>query len=238
MIKYKLMVSILLALVIIFLAHISSWMTNAQSQDLNTTSNMTIEDKIEMIMGNRITKLMDDTIDMIKNANTTVITNRSENGITPVTNITDVNNVGVKSIDKLEKKVAGNNTALDLDNRSSIDSPNASMSLKEIKKTQIENASFNEQGTTAFEGQNISSSSSSSSASTINTTENTSSPSDINQKTMNDNIGTHTILDADDNNDNNKISAATTTNKSTSTNNVENFFTQIGEAVKKFFGGN
>ena len=231
------MVSILLALVIIFLAHISSWMTNAQSQDLNTTSSITIEDKIEMIMGNRITKLMDDTIDMIKNANNTVITNRSENGITPVTNITDVNNVGVKSIDKLEKKVAENNTALDLDNSSSIDSPNASMSLKEIEKTQIENATINEQGTTAFEGQNISSSSSSS-ASTINTTENTSSPSDINQKTMNDNIGTHTILDADDNNDNNKILAATTTNKSTSTNNVENFFTQIGEAVKKFFGGN
>ena len=231
------MVSILLALVIIFLAHISSWMTNAQSQDLNTTSSKTIEDKIEMIMGNRITKLMDDTIDMIKNANNTVITNRSENGITPVTNITDVNNVGVKSIDKLEKKVAGNNTALDLDNSSSIDSPNASMSLKEIKKTQIENATINEQGTTAFEGQNISSLSSSS-ASTINTTENISSPSDINQKTMNDNIGTHTILDADDNNDNNKILAATTTNKSTSTNNVENFFTQIGEAVKKFFSGN
>ena len=230
------MVSILLALVIIFLAHISSWMTNAQSQDLNTTSSITIEDKIEMIMGNRITKLMDDTIDMIKNANNTVITNRSENGITPVTNITDVNNVGVKSIDKLEKKVAGNNSALDLDNSSSIDSPNASTSLKEIKKTQIENATINEQGTTAFEGQNISSSSSS--ASTINTTENTSSPSDINQKTMNDNIGTHTILDADDNNDNNKILAATTTNKSTSTNNVENFFTQIGEAVKKFFSGN
>ena len=231
------MVSILLALVIIFLAHISSWMTNAQSQDLNTTSSKTIEDKIEMIMGNRITKLMDDTIDMIKNANNTVITNRSENGITPVTNITDVNNVGVKSIDKLEKKVAGNNSALDLDNSSSIDSPNASTSLKEIKKTQIENATINEQGTTAFEGQNISSLSSSS-ASTINTTENISSPSDINQKTMNDNIGTHTILDADDNNDNNKISAATTSNKSTSTNNVENFFTQIGEAVKKFFSGN
>lgn len=55
---------------------------------------------------------------------------------------------------------------------------------------------------------------------------------------MNDNTGTHTILDADDNYDNNKILAATTTNKSTSTNNVENFFTQIGEAVKKFFGGN
>jgi hypothetical protein len=59
---------------------------------------------------------------------------------------------------------------------------------------------------------------------------------------MNDNTGTHTILDADDNYDNNKILAATTTNKttnkSTSTNNVENFFTQIGEAVKKFFGSN
>jgi hypothetical protein len=233
MIKYKLMVSILLALVIIFLAHISSWMTNAQSQDLNTTSSMTIEDKIEMIMGNRITKLMDDTVDMIKNANNTVITNRSENGITPVANITDVNNVGIKSIDKLEKKVTGNNTALDLDNSSGIDSPNAFMSLKEIKKTQTENATVNEPDTTTFKGQNISSS-----ASTVNTTENTSSPSDINQKTMNDNIGTHTILDADDNNDNNKILADTTTNKSTSTNNVENFFTQIGEAVKKFFGGN
>jgi hypothetical protein len=238
MIKYKLIVSTLLALVIIFLAHVSSWMTNAQSQDLNTTSSMTIEDRIEMIMGNRITKLMDDTIDMIKNANNTVITNQqSENRSNPVTNITDVNNTGVNSIDKLEKKLTGNNTALDLDNSSSIDSPNASTSLKEIKKTQIENATINEQGTTAFEGQNISSSSSSS-ASTINTTENTSSPSDINQKTMNDNIGTHTTLDADDNNDNNKISAATTSNKSTSTNNVENFFTQIGEAVKKLFGGN
>jgi hypothetical protein len=237
MIKYKLMVSILLALVIIFLAHVSSWMTNAQSQDLNTTSSMTIEDKIEMIMGNRITKLMDDTIDMVKNANNTVITNRSENGITPVANITDVNNVGVKSIDKLEKKVTGNNIALDLDNSSGIDSPNAFMSLKEIKKTQTENATVNEPDTTTFKGQNISSS-----ASTVNTTENTSSPSDINQKTMNDNTGTHTILDADDNYDNNKILAATTTNKttnkSTSTNNVENFFTQIGEAVKKFFGSN
>ena len=228
------MVSILLALVIIFLAHVSSWITNAQSQDLNTTSSMTIEDKIGRIMGNRITKLMDDTIDMVKNANNTVITNRSENGITPVANITDVNNVGVKSIDKLEKKVTGNNIALDLDNSSGIDSPNAFMSLKEIKKTQTENATVNEPDTTTFKGQNISSSS----ASTVNTTENTSSPSDINQKTMNDNIGTHTTLDADDNNDNNKISAATTSNKSTSTNNVENFFTQIGEAVKKFFGSN
>jgi hypothetical protein len=32
--------------------------------------------------------------------------------------------------------------------------------------------------------------------------------------------------------------ATTTTNKPTSRNDVENFFTQIGEAVKKFFGGN
>ncbi len=238
MIKYKLIVSTLLALVIIFLAHVSSWMTNAQSQDLNTTSSMTIEDRIEMIMGNRITKLMDDTIDMIKNANNTVITNQSENRNNPVTNNTDVNNVGVNSIDKLDKKLTGNNTALDLDNSSSIDSSNASsMSLEEIKKTQTENATVNEQGTTAFEEQNISSSS----ASTVNTTGNASSPppslSDINQKTMNDKTGTHTILDADDN-DNNKSLAATTTNNSTSTNNVENFFTQIGEAVKKFFGGN
>ena len=237
MIKYKLIVSTLLALIIIFLAHVSSWMTNAQSQDLNTTSSMTIEDRIEMIMGNRITKLMDDTIDMIKNANNTVITNQqSENRNNPVTNITDVNNTGVNSIDKLEKKLTGNNTALDLDNSSSIDSSNASsISLEEIKKTQTENATINEQGSTAFEEQNISSSSSS--APTVNTTENVSS-SYINQKTTNDKTGTHTILGADDNNDNNKSLAATTTNKSTSTNNAENFFTQIGKAVKKFFGGN
>ncbi len=236
MIKYKLIVSTLLALVIIFLAHVSSWMTNAQSQDLNTTSSMTIEDRIEMIMGNRITKLMDDTIDMIKNANNTVITNQqSEDRNNPVTNITDVNNTGVNSIDKLEKKLTGNNTALDLDNTSSIDSSNASsISLEEIKKTQTENATINEQGSTAFEEQNISSSSSS--APTVNTTENVSSY--INQKTTNDKTGTHTILGADDNNDNNKSLAATTTNKSTSTNNAENFFTQIGKAVKKFFGGN
>ncbi|MDQ3869669.1 MAG: hypothetical protein M3250_08970 [Thermoproteota archaeon] len=237
MIKYKLIVSTLLALVIIFLAHVSSWMTNAQSQDLNTTSSMTIEDRIEMIMGNRITKLMDDTIDMIKNANNTVITDQqSENRNNPVTNIIDVNNTGVNSIDKLEKKLTGNNTALDLDNSSSIDSSNASsISLEEIKKTQTENATINEQGSTAFEEQNISSSSSS--APTVNTTENVSS-SYINQKTTNDKTGTHTILGADDNNDNNKSLAATTTNKSTSTNNAENFFTQIGKAVKKFFGGN
>jgi hypothetical protein len=225
MINYKVMVSILLALVVMSLAHVTSSMTNAVSQELNTTSNTTIEDRIEMIMGNRITKLMDDTIDMIKNANTTVITNQSENGIIPVTNVTDVNKVGVKSIDKLEK-LTGNNTALDLGNNSSKYSPNTSMSLEEIEKSP-ENAIINKQGTRAFEGQNISS------PSMVNTTE-YSSLSDINQKIMNDNTGTHTILDAD----NNKTLAATTTNKPTSRNDVENFFTQIGEAVKKFFGGN
>jgi hypothetical protein len=200
-------------------------MTNAISQNLNTTSNTTIEDRIEMIMGNRITKLMDDTIDMIKNANTTVITNQSENGISSVTNVTDVNKVGVKSIDKLGK-LTGKNTALDLGNNSSIDSPNASMSLEEMEKSP-ENATINKQGTTTFEGQNISS------PSTVNTTENTSS-SDINQKIMNNNTGTHTILDAD----NNKTLAAKTTNKQTSRNDIENFFTQIDKAVKKFFGDN
>jgi hypothetical protein len=225
MINYKVMVSILLALVVMSLAYVTSSMTNAVSQDLNTTSNTTIEDRIEMIMGNRITKLMDDTIDMIKNANTTVITNQSENGIIPVTNVTDVNKVGVKSIDKLEK-LTGNNTALDLGNNSSKYSPNTSMSLEEMEKSP-ENTIINKQGTRAFEGQNISS------PSTVNTTE-YSSLSDINQKIMNDNTGTHTILDAD----NNKTLAATTTNKPTSRNDVENFFTQIGEAVKKFFGGN
>jgi hypothetical protein len=225
MINYKVMVSILLALVVMSLAHVASSMTNAVSQELNTTSNTTIEDRIEMIMGNRITKLMDDTIDMIKNANTTVITNQSENGIIPVTNVTDVNKVGVKSIDKLEK-LTGNNTALDLGNNSSKYSPNTSMSLEEMEKSP-ENTIINKQGTRAFEGQNISS------PSTVNTTE-YSSLSDINQKIMNDNTGTHTILDAD----NNKTLAATTTNKPTSRNDVENFFTQIGEAVKKFFGDN
>jgi hypothetical protein len=225
MINYKVMVSILLALVVMSLAHVTSSMTNAVSQNLNTTSNTTIEDRIEMIMGNRITKLMDDTIDMVKNANTTVITNQSENGIIPVTNVTDVNKVGVKSIDKLEK-LTGNNTALDLGNNSSKYSPNTSMSLEEIEKSP-ENAIINKQGTRAFEGQNISS------PSMVNTTE-YSSLSDINQKIMNDNTGTHTILDAD----NNKTLAATTTNKPTSRNDVENFFTQIGEAVKKFFGDN
>lgn len=218
------MVSILLALVVMSLTHVTSSMTNAVSQGLNTTSNTTIEDRIEMIMGNRITNLMDDTIDMIKNANTTVITNQSENGISSVTNVTDVNKVGVKSIDKLGK-LTGKNTALDLGNNSSIDSPNASMSLEEMEKSP-ENATINKQGTTAFEGQNISS------PSTVNTTENTSS--DINQKIMNNNTGTHTILDAD----NNKTLAAKTTNKQTSRNDIENFFTQIDKAVKKFFGDN
>lgn len=218
------MVSILLALVVMSLTHVTSSMTNAVSQGLNTTSNTTIEDRIETIMGNRITNLMDDTIDMIKNANTTVITNQSENGISSVTNVTDVNKVGVKSIDKLGK-LTGKNTALDLGNNSSIDSPNASMSLEEMEKSP-ENATINKQGTTTFEGQNISS------PSTVNTTENTSS--DINQKIMNNNTGTHTILDAD----NNKTLAAKTTNKQTSRNDVENFFTQIGKAVKKFFGDN
>lgn len=218
------MVSILLALVVMSLTHVTSSMTNAVSQGLNTTSNTTIEDRIEMIMGNRITNLMDDTIDMIKNANTTVITNQSENGISSVTNVTDVNKVGVKSIDKLGK-LTGKNTALDLGNNSSIDSPNASMSLEEMEKSP-ENATINKQGTTAFEGQNISS------PSTVNTTENTSS--DFNQKIMNNNTGTHTILDAD----NNKTLAAKTTNKQTSRNDIENFFTQIDKAVKKFFGDN
>jgi hypothetical protein len=225
MIYYEVMVSILLALVVMSLTHVTSSMTNAVSQGLNTTSNTTIEDRIEMIMGNRITNLMDDTIDMIKNANTTVNTNQSENGISSVTNVTDLNKVGVKSIDKLGK-LTGKNTALDLGNNSSIDSPNASMSLEEMEKSP-ENATINKQGITAFEGQNISS------PSTVNTTENTSS-SDINQKIMNNNTGTHTILDAD----NNKTLAAKTTNKQTSRNDVENFFTQIGKAVKKFFGDN
>jgi hypothetical protein len=224
MIYHEVMVSILLALVVMSLTHVTSSMTNAVSQGLNTTSNTTIEDRIEMIMGNRITNLMDDTIDMIKNANTTVITNQSENGISSVTNVTDVNKVGVKSIDKLGK-LTGKNTALDLGNNSSIDSPNASMSLEEMEKSP-ENATINKQGTTTFEGQNISS------PSTVNTTENTSS--DINQKIMNNNTGTHTILDAD----NNKTLAAKTTNKQTSRNDIENFFTQIGKAVKKFFGDN
>src|SRR5919109_3641912 len=112
MINNKLMISIVLALVIISLAYVSSWMITAESQYLNTT-NITIEDRIGIIMGNRISKMMDDTIDMIKNVNSTMIINQSENGITPVTNITDINKAGIKNINKLET-LTGNNTVLDL----------------------------------------------------------------------------------------------------------------------------
>lgn len=217
MINNKLMVSILLALVIIILDSVSL-MTDAESQAPNTTS-ITIEDRIGMIMGNRITKMMDDTINMIKNVNSTVIVNQSENGITPVTNLTDVNNTDIRSTNELEK-LAGNNIALTL-NDSSTDIPNASM-LEELEKSRTENATINEQDTTVFEGQNNSS--------TVNTTKNTSNI--VDQKIINDNTGTNTTLYAD-----NKT-LATTTDKPTSNNNIGNFFTQIGESVKKFFGGN
>jgi hypothetical protein len=217
MINNKLMVSILLALVIIILDSVSL-MTDAESQAPNTTS-ITIEDRIGMIMGNRITKMMDDTINMIKNVNSTVIVNQSENGITPVTNLTDVNKTDIRSTNELEK-LAGNNIALTLDD-SSTDIPNASM-LEELEKSRTENATINEQDTTVFEGQNNSS--------TVNTTKNTSNI--VDQKIINDNTGTNTTLYAD-----NKT-LATTTDKPTSNNNIGNFFTQIGESVKKFFGGN
>ncbi len=217
MINNKLMVSILLALVIIILDSVSL-MTDAESQAPNTTS-ITIEDRIGMIMGNRITKMMDDTINMIKNVNSTVIVNQSENGITPVTNLTDVNKTDIRSTNELEK-LAGNNIALTLDD-SSTDIPNASM-LEELEKSRTENATINEQDTTVFEGQNNSS--------TVNTTKNTSNI--VVQKIINDNTGTNTTLYAD-----NKT-LATTTDKPTSNNNIGNFFTQIGESVKKFFGGN
>ena len=217
MINNKLMVSILLALVIIILDSVSL-MTDAESQAPNTTS-ITIEDRIGMIMGNRITKMMDDTINMIKNVNSTVIVNQSENGITPVTNLTDVNKTDIRSTNELEK-LAGNNIALTLDD-SSADIPNASM-LEELEKSQTENATINKQDTTVFEGQNNSS--------TVNTTKNTSNI--VDQKIINDNTGTNTTLYAD-----NKT-LATTTDKPTSNNNIGNFFTQIGESVKKFFGGN
>lgn len=214
------MVSILLALVIIILDSVS-WMTNAESQAPNTTS-ITIEDRIGMIMGNRITKMMDDTINMIKNVNSTVIVNQSENGITPVTNLTDVNKTDIKSTNQLEK-LAGNNIALTLDNIST-DIPNASM-LEELEKSRTENATMDKQDTAAgaFEEQNISS--------TVNTTENTSHI--VDQKIIDDNTGTNTTLYAD-----NKTLTTTTTDKPTSSNNIGNFFTQIGESVKKFFGGN
>jgi ribosomal protein L17 len=217
MITNKLMVSSLLALVIIILDSVSL-ITDAESQAPNTTS-ITIEDKIGMIMGNRITKMMDDTINMIKNVNSTVIVNQSENGITPITNLTDVNKTDIRSTNELEK-LAGNNIALTLDDMG-IDIPNASM-LEESEKSQTENATINEQDTTVFEGQNISS--------TVNTTKNTSNI--VDQKIINDNTGTNTTLHAD-----NKTLAATT-DKPTSSNNIGNFFTKIGESVKKFFGGN
>jgi hypothetical protein len=218
----NLMVSILLALVIIILDPVSL-MTNAESQAPNTTS-ITIEDRIGMIMGNRITKMMDDTINMIKNVNSTVIVNQSENGITPVTNLTDVNKTDIRSTNELEK-LAGNNIALTLDDVTT-DIPNTSM-LEELEKSRTENATMDKQDTAAvFEEQNISS--------TVNTTENTSS-NIVDQEIINDNnnTGTNTTLYAD-----NKTSLTTTTDKPTSSNNIGNFFTQIGESVKKFFGGN
>jgi hypothetical protein len=219
----NLMVSILLALVIIILDPVSL-MTNAESQAPNTTS-ISIEDRIGMIMGNRITKMMDDTINMIKNVNSTVIVNQSENGITPVTNLTDVNKTDIRSTNELEK-LAGNNIALTLDDVTT-DIPNTSM-LEELEKSRTENATMDKQDTAAvFEEQNISS--------TVNTTENTSS-NIVDQEIINDNnnTGTNTTLYVD-----NKTSlTTTTTDKPTSSNNIGNFFTQIGESVKKFFGGN
>lgn len=224
MINNNLMVSILLALVIIILDPVSL-MTNAESQAPNNTTSITIEDRIGMIMGNRITKMMDDTINMIKNVNSTVIVNQSENGITPVTNLTDVNKTDIRSTNELEK-LAGNNIALTLDDVTT-DIPNTSM-LEELEKSRTENATMDKQDTAAvFEEQNISS--------TVNTTENTSS-NIVDQKIINDNnnTGTNTTLYAD-----NKTSlTTTTTDKPTSSNNIGNFFTQIGESVKKFFGGN
>ena len=218
MINNKLMVSILLALVIITFDP-ASLITDAESQAPPNATSITIEDRIGMIMGNRITKMMDDTINMIKNVNSTVIVNQSENGITPVTNLTDVNKTEIRSTNELEK-LAGNNIALTLDDIST-DISNASM-LEELEISRTENATMDKQDTAVFEGQNISST-------VNNTTENT---SHIDQKIINDNTGTNTTLYAD-----NKT-LATTTDKPTSSNNIGNFFTQIGESVKKFFGGN
>jgi hypothetical protein len=223
MINNNLMVSILLALVIIILDPVSL-MTNAESQLPPNTTSITIEDRIGMIMGNRITKMMDDTINMIKNVNSTVIVNQSENGITPVTNLTDVNKTDIRSTNELEK-LAANNIALTLDDIST-DIPNASM-LEKLEKSRTENATMDKQDTAAvFEEQNTSS--------TVNTTENTSHI--VDQKIINNNnnnTGTNTTLYAD-----NKTLTTTTTDKPTSSNNIGNFFTQIGESVKKFFGGN
>jgi len=218
------MVSILLALVIIILDPVSL-MTNAESQLPPNTTSITIEDRIGMIMGNRITKMMDDTINMIKNVNSTVIVNQSENGITPVTNLTDVNKTDIRSTNELEK-LAANNIALTLDDIST-DIPNASM-LEKLEKSRTENATMDKQDTAAavFEEQNTSS--------TVNTTENTSHI--VDQKIINNNnnnTGTNITLYAD-----NKTLTTTTTDKPTSSNNIGNFFTQIGESVKKFFGGN
>ncbi|MDQ4056327.1 MAG: hypothetical protein M3156_02800 [Thermoproteota archaeon] len=219
MINNKMMVSILLALVIITFDP-ASLITDAESQASPNATSITIEDRIGMIMGNRITKMMDDTINMIKNVNSTVIVNQSENGITPVTNLTDVNKTHIRSTNELEK-LAGNNIALTLDDIST-DISNASM-LEELEKSRTENATMDKQDTAIFEGQNISST-------VNNTTENT---SHIDQKIINDNTETNTTLYAD-----NKTLATTTTDKPTSSNNIGNFFTQIGESVKKFFGGN
>jgi hypothetical protein len=224
MINNKLMVSILLALVIIILDPVSL-MTNAESQLPPNTTSITIEDRIGMIMGNRITKMMDDTINMIKNVNSTVIVNQSENGITPVTNLTDVNKTDIRSTNELEK-LAANNIALTLDDIGT-DIPNASM-LEKLEKSRTENATMDKQDTAAavFEEQNTSS--------TVNTTENTSHI--VDQKIINNNnnnTGTNITLYAD-----NKTLTTTTTDKPTSSNNIGNFFTQIGESVKKFFGGN
>jgi hypothetical protein len=223
MINNNLMVSILLALVIIILDPVSL-MTNAESQLPPNTTSITIEDRIGMIMGNRITKMMDDTINMIKNVNSTVIVNQSENGITPVTNLTDVNKTDIRSTNELEK-LAANNIALTLDDIGT-DIPNASM-LEKLEKSRTENATMDKQDTAAvFEEQNTSS--------TVNTTENTSHI--VDQKIINNNnnnTGTNITLYAD-----NKTLTTTTTDKPTSSNNIGNFFTQIGESVKKFFGGN
>ena len=217
------MVSILLALVIIILDPVSL-MTNAESQLPPNTTSITIEDRIGMIMGNRITKMMDDTINMIKNVNSTVIVNQSENGITPVTNLTDVNKTDIRSTNELEK-LAANNIALTLDDIGT-DIPNASM-LEKLEKSRTENATMDKQDTAAavFEEQNTSS--------TVNTTENTSHIVDQKIIINNNNTGTNTTLYAD-----NKTLTTTTTDKPSSSNNIGNFFTQIGESVKKFFGGN
>ena len=218
------MVSILLALVIIILDPVSL-MTNAESQLPPNTTSITIEDRIGMIMGNRITKMMDDTINMIKNVNSTVIVNQSENGITPVTNLTDVNKTDIRTTNELEK-LAANNIALTLDDIST-DIPNASM-LEKLEKSRTENATMDKQDTAAVFGEQNTSS-------TVNTTENTSHIVDqkIINNNNNNNTGTNTTLYAD-----NKTFTTTTTDKPTSSNNIGNFFTQIGESVKKFFGGN